>query len=414
MRMRRCGEIIRFHSDNYSLNGDLSVSGSALFWESFCSRMGCRLKCSEGPVLQDRAERRQLIKLSRKQLLPMQEIFPLGNQRFAIRLIRTPIIRHVLTSILTLGDNYGRPLGKSSGKLELCLTLNMPANYQACGATDLRHHRLQRLYDIMIRLVVFSGCDLVPVSKATAQTPVLCVEMQRCHGTDDPGHVCVVCGPVLEPDTKMATMLTMQDYLELRSTHMQLMALHRSGLRPQGSCSLNTLMHRLGEAALIVDLFEVRHASAAKVVRNGCGSSKGAAYILYNSARIETLLRNFENQVNLGVYESLPGLDKIDFTLLEDDLDWQLIYGCLLHFPEVVESTLDQLKQGLVGVHLLIRYMDNLATVFSRYYRVKKILVQKREQLVPILYARITLVMAVRQVMNLTFQLIGIHPVDYV
>lgn len=106
----------------------------------------------------------------------------------------------------------------------------------------------------------------------------------------------------------------------MRSTHMRLMALHRSGLRPAGSCRLDTLMRRLGEAAVIVDLFSVRHASAACVVRNGMGSSKGASYILYNSARVETLLRSFESQVAAGVYDPLPPLEEIDLSILEDEV----------------------------------------------------------------------------------------------
>lgn len=94
-------------------------------------------------------------------------------------------------------------------------------------------------------------------------------------------------------------------------------------------------------------------------------------------------------------------------------LDWQLIYGYLLAFPELVESTMVQLKQGQCGVHLLVRYIVNLASLFSRYYRSKQILLQKRSNLVPVLYARIYLVKAVRQVLNSALALLGIQPVDY-
>lgn len=102
---------------------------------------------------------------------------------------------------------------------------------------------------------------------------------------------------------------------------MLLIAMHRHGVRDcVKSYDFEALMQRLGHAAVIVDLFEVRHSSSASVVRNGLGSSKGANYILYNSARLETLLRTFAAQVNEGVYEPLPPLEKIDFTLLEDEV----------------------------------------------------------------------------------------------
>jgi len=95
-------------------------------------------------------------------------------------------------------------------------------------------------------------------------------------------------------------------------------------------------------------------------------------------------------------------------------MDWHLIYGYLLAFPELLESVLDNLQQGQCSVHLLIRYLDNLASAFSRYYRHKKVLVQKRDQLMPIVYARMYLIMAVRQVLNTALSLLGIEPVDFV
>lgn len=102
---------------------------------------------------------------------------------------------------------------------------------------------------------------------------------------------------------------------------MLLIAMHRHGVRDCArSHDFEALMQRLGHAAVIVDLFEVRHSSSATVVRNGLGSSKGANYILYNSARLETLLRTFASQVNEGVYEPLPSLEKVDLSLLEDEV----------------------------------------------------------------------------------------------
>lgn len=44
----------------------------------------------------------------------------------------------------------------------------------------------------------------------------------------------------------------------------------------------------------------------------------GASFILYNSARIETLLRTFEDRVSSGVYPKLPDVENIDISLLND------------------------------------------------------------------------------------------------
>ncbi|EDV32871.1 uncharacterized protein Dana_GF21913 [Drosophila ananassae] len=412
LRPRRCGEIIRYHIDGFAEGGDLSIATNAQYWESFCNRLGCKLRRNEDHLMEDPKQREDLIDLSRKGLMPIKDTIKLPRERYALRLERAPVVRYVVTSILKQGLSYGRP---EKSKRSLVLSLNLGASLgQPDGPTELRRYRLKQLYEIVKRLVECSNWHMLTAGNAQPDTVLVNVESQRCSLEQRRAHVCLVSGPVLEPGNKTATDMDLDTYLNMRSTHMRLMALHRSGLRPAGSCSLDTLMRRLGEAAVIVDLFSVRHASAACVVRNGMGSSKGASYILYNSARVETLLRSFDSQVAAGVYDPLPPLEEIDLSILEDEMDWQLIFSCLLTFPEVLETTIDQLEQGHVGIHLLIRYLENLATVFSRYYRQKKVLVQKRDQLVPILYARITLVMAVRQVMNQALSLLGILPVDYV
>ncbi|KAH8419844.1 hypothetical protein KR009_003265 [Drosophila setifemur] len=432
LRLRRCGDIIRYHSEDLARIGDLSVASSARYWESFCGKQGRKLHRLTELLLPDEEQRQELIEHSSKWLFPIKEIYQAFPERYSIKFQRQPIIKYVLNSILSQGQDYGRPRA-SDKRRTVCLTLRLKAG-AGDGALVLRHYRLQQLYEVVRRLVDYSLWRLVEEKDAVVDTLLVNVESQRCSLELRKDHVCLVSGPVLESVKKTATDLDLASYLELRSTHMRLMALHRSGIRPAGCCNLDALMLRLGEAAVKVDLFEVRHASAARVVRNGLGSSKGASYILYNSARLETLLRTFEQQVKAGIYDPLPPLAEIDLGVLEEDvsgrtffllyyslnlifssqLDWQLIYGCLLPFPELLESMLDQLEQGQVGVHLLVRYVDNLASVFSRYYRHKKVLVQRRDQLTPILYARIYLIKAVRQVMNLALSLLGIQPVDYV
>ncbi|XP_017013766.2 uncharacterized protein [Drosophila takahashii] len=407
-RLRRCGEILRYNNEDLAEQGDLSLAAIARYWQNFASRQECVLRRPAELLLPGEEERRELVEHSREWRFPLAEICVLRKERYALHLQRRPVIAHVLRSVLSQAADYGRPK-KSQDSPTMCLQLGINTTAEG-SSVELRDYRLQQLYKIMRRLAEYSPWQLVESKDRLEDTFCVMVESQKC----SKDHVCVVSGPVLEPVKKTATGLCLDDYLELRSTHMRLMAMHRSGIRPAGLGSLDTLMKRLGEAAVIVDLFEVRHATAAIVVRNGLGSSKGASYILYNSARLETLLRTFAGLVNAGHYEPLPPLEEIDLSILEDDMDWQLIYGYLLTFPELLESLMDNLQQGQCGVHLLVRYIDNLAGVFSRYYRHKKVLVQQRVQLMPVVYARMYLIMAVRQVLNIALSLLGIEPIEFV
>lgn len=46
----------------------------------------------------------------------------------------------------------------------------------------------------------------------------------------------------------------------------------------------------------------------------------GASFILYNSARIETILRKFNEKVEVGYYNMLPELSDINFGLLCEEV----------------------------------------------------------------------------------------------
>ncbi|XP_016985239.1 DALR anticodon-binding domain-containing protein 3 [Drosophila rhopaloa] len=412
LRLRRCGEIIRYHNENLAEQGDLSLAATSRYWQNFAKRQGRGLRRDMDVLLPGEEQRQELVRQSKEWRFPLCEITLLHKERYALHFQRRPIIDYVLKAVLIQGADYGRPQ-KTEHSPTMCLRLQAEAG-ATDGSQELRFYRLQQLYQIMLRLVDYSPWRLVEAKDQKEDTLFVNVELQKCSQMETKNHVCLVSGPVLEPVKKTATAMVLDNYLEMRSMHMRLMAMHRNGIRPAGLCNIDVLMKRLGAAAVIVDLFEVRHATAASVVRNGLGSSKGASYILYNSARLETLLRTFGGQVHAGVYEPLPPLGEIDLRVLEDDMDWQLIYGYLLTFPELLESLMDQVKQGQCGVHLLVRFIDSLASTFSRYYRHKKVLVQKRDQLMPILYARIYLIMAVRQIMNVALSLLGIEPVDYV
>lgn len=100
----------------------------------------------------------------------------------------------------------------------------------------------------------------------------------------------------------------------------------------------------------------------------------GASFILYNSARIETLLRTFEERVQQSTYEQLPALDDINLSLLNEEEEWQLLYGFIFQFPNLIERVVEQIEHGSCATHLIIRFLSEFVGVFSVYYRRIRIL----------------------------------------
>lgn len=109
-------------------------------------------------------------------------------------------------------------------------------------------------------------------------------------------------------------------FFRLRTNDMCLIALHKYGLRFKEEEKFSSLMEQIGTAAVTIDLLEVKHSSPVQIVRNAKGSTRGASFILYNSARLETLLRTFESRSREGFYVPLPELQSISWDLLNKEV----------------------------------------------------------------------------------------------
>lgn len=51
-------------------------------------------------------------------------------------------------------------------------------------------------------------------------------------------------------------------------------------------------------------------------------TAKGAVFILYNIARLETILSTFDERVKKGYYRELPKLDEVNFDLLKEEVEF--------------------------------------------------------------------------------------------
>ena len=57
-----------------------------------------------------------------------------------------------------------------------------------------------------------------------------------------------------------------------------------------------------------------------------------APFILYNSTRLTSVIRKFDERSAAGVLEKLCPLDEVDFTKLDDDREWALLLDFVLPF----------------------------------------------------------------------------------
>nr|CAD7196129.1 unnamed protein product [Timema douglasi] len=134
----------------------------------------------------------------------------------------------------------------------------------------------------------------------------------------------VVCAPVVNSkhDTKEDSLLA-RHYLKQRTADLELMSRHKYGEQVVG---WGEYLRQLGEAVVKVDLL---HVKPGKVIpldlqpttsgRSRHTSCKGAAFVLYNCARLAAICKQFDDKVAEGYYPHLIPLQDVDFSLLKHE-----------------------------------------------------------------------------------------------
>lgn len=196
-------------------------------------------------------------------------------------------------------------------------------------------------------------------------------------------------------------------YVAKRCEDMQLISIHKYGIRVRSDDNFRKLIEKLGRYAVILDFLEVKHSSAMTLA-----TDPRQAFILYNSARLETLMEKFNNKVTEGYYEDLPDVQDIDMSLLKEFEEWQLL-KMILFFPEIIDRGINYLSEGKVALHLIHKYLSAFASIFSIYYRRVRLLTENRSQLMRVLHAKIYFLRAVQRIFNETLAIFSIEPVAF-
>ncbi|XP_071816552.1 DALR anticodon-binding domain-containing protein 3-like [Apostichopus japonicus] len=175
----------------------------------------------------------------------------------------------------------------------------------------------------------------------------------------------------------------------------------------------------LAKAAIKFDILSTALGSTVKIdmsPKDLNAESRPGVFVLYNYARLSTLFKKFDHQVEAGIYPPLPPVEEVSFSCLRENEEWKLLLHYVMQFPDLVAETLGNIFTITQGSRCnlypnkVCRFLYSLSRDLSVYYSRTHILVEPRPHLIPIIHARLYLLKTVMRVMEDALRLLDIEP----
>uniref|UniRef100_A0A8D2DBE9 DALR anticodon binding domain containing 3 n=1 Tax=Sciurus vulgaris TaxID=55149 RepID=A0A8D2DBE9_SCIVU len=232
----------------------------------------------------------------------------------------------------------------------------------------------------------------------------------------------LVCGPVKVAGVPR-TLMTASEYYESRHTQVcKASALKHGGNLAQdpawteifGVLSVATIKFEMLSTAPQSQL----HLALADSSISTKGTRSGI-FVMYNCARLATLFEGYKCSMEQGLYPPFPPVSSLDFSLLQDEGEWLLLFNSVLPFPDVLSQTvvLTCVAPGLhvtARTEMVCKFLVQLSMDFSSYYNRVHVLGEPRPHLFGQMFARLQLLKAVREVLHAGLAMLGIPPLSHI
>lgn len=364
-----CSKLIRRHDKNLGKNGDYSFTTNKVTWQK---RSG-----HDNLHLDEAVENMKNVAKVEKE-----------PSIITLWLDRATVSKAVLFTVLTKGFNFQKKKPVQIKNYELARGNSGQLSIIRCNQVC---QLLQKLVPICGRYD--SGSTLI----------VGCSDEK--HMVKQDSDVGIHVGHVVKGDTKKKDCQTsfLQVYNQFFS-HFNSISLERS--------SSNSEQKRIENvhSATVAELqFQLLSNNTNQPVVLDVNNNK-SSFVLYNYARIAQLFRAFKEKYGGEISQDVS---QVDFGLLQEEEEWELVFNYLMQYESVVCSTLDNNDESNIKLGKLCAFYSCLANTFSRYYNRVHILRDYLPHLVPTMQARLFLIEAVRRTFEHGFGLLDIPVMNH-
>ncbi|XP_072642387.1 DALR anticodon-binding domain-containing protein 3 isoform X1 [Canis lupus baileyi] len=231
----------------------------------------------------------------------------------------------------------------------------------------------------------------------------------------------LVCGPVKVAGTP--SKLTAPEYYELRHTQVCKASALKHGRDLVQDPAWTEVFSILSAATIKFEMLSTAPQSQLLLaLADSSISTKGTrsgTFVMYNCARLATLFEGYKHSTEQGLYPTFPPVSSLDFSLLQDEGEWLLLFNGVLPFPDLLGQTA-ALACAASGLHVTARtetmckFLVQLSMDFSSYYNRVHILGEPRPHLFGQMFARLQLLRAVREVLHTGLAMLGLPPLSHI
>ncbi|GAB0194472.1 DALR anticodon-binding domain-containing protein 3 [Grus japonensis] len=230
----------------------------------------------------------------------------------------------------------------------------------------------------------------------------------------------LVCGPVKV--TNPSSPIGADQYFQLRKRQMYEASVMKYGELAQDE-TWTEVIDALTVAAIRFEMLSTAHRSQITLdLEDSSISTKGTksgAFVMYNCARLATLFDTYQRAVERGTYPPLPPASELNFSCLQEEGEWLLLFKYLLPFPEVLQQAA-QLPEPTKGIRItantetVCKFLIQLSMDFSSYYNRVHILGEPFPHLFDQMFARLQLLGAVRDVFHSALATLHLPPLSQI
>ncbi|KAI4501858.1 hypothetical protein M0802_003193 [Mischocyttarus mexicanus] len=405
---------IRTNSKKISTNGDLYILVNLALWKNHLMvKLNCNNDCQN--ILEHYAHTRDteleqvdnddtnekvlqsLILASESWNYKIRKC-TLEKERVCIFLDRPSTMKTIINSVIRKGSSFGRNPFTNE---EISLVYLTDKN------SDLTNRRLKLILEFSTRILNLQGYRIS--YDINDNSIVLSNKSNKKLNYDWSTHL---CGVVKNSETNVKeTTLTWKTYI-----HHKMKMIGKQNLEKNlhmEKTDIDSYFLNMAEATVIFELLSIKPIRPVNVnvdtsSNRSLTNTKGIHFIFYNIGRIKAILNKYNEGILDGKYPELPDIATIDFSVLDDEGEWELIYDYMVRYSEVIENSVRHKPTFQICPQTFCAFLSELCIKFSIYYSKIKILTEGYKHLHSKLIAKIYMLKALNIIFQNALTVLGI------